>query len=96
METINNFPANNIPSINAMYTAKTISRQTMNYINCLVGLSNIWDDVHDAIRFSHGDMQSDSLMNEKLNGKFIELKSVIQEFICDSINEKLLDKDNEI
>ena len=68
----------------------------MNFINCLISIDNLSNEVHDALYFIYGDIQSDSLMNEKLNEKFIELKSVIQEFICDSIDDKLFGKDNEI
>ena len=88
---VNNSSGQTVPTD----TVKTISRQTMNFINCLVSISNLCNDVYDAIEFVYGD-QVDSLMNKKYNEKHNELKSVILEFLCDSIDDKLLDKDNEI
>jgi hypothetical protein len=73
-----------------------ISRQTQNFIECLIDLDRLYTKVADAIGEVYVKSQVDSIINERYFENHLKLKTVIQEFLCDLIDDNLHDNSNEI
>jgi hypothetical protein len=73
-----------------------ISKQTQNFIECLIDLDRLYTKVADAIGEVYVKSQVDSIINERYFESHLKLKTVIQEFLCESIDDNLYGEGNEI
>ena len=76
----------------------TVSDQTMNFINCIKKMDELFDAVYDAVEFEYGADKVDTIMDEGYTEKHVELKNVIFSFLNNSIFEIMsyTDRPNEI
>lgn len=70
----------------------TVSRETQNFIDCLVSMQDLYGQVSESIRYLYGDIDENKTMVDDFWVKYNELWDVIKDFTMSSIGEKLGDR----
>ena len=66
-----------------------ISKQTWNFLSCVLALHDLYGKVEDALTEMYGEERADNLIGVEYNKKSKELESVLYSFVNDSINENI-------
>jgi len=66
-----------------------VSEHTANFIACKMSLNDLYVQMYDAICAVYGEKFADDVINRKYSDKSFELDSIIDEFIIDSISDKI-------
>jgi len=76
--------------------ALTVGKQTQGFINCLVSLNYLYNQIYDVMLEMYGESKVDEMMSDNFSGKRNELQKVIEEFMCVSISENIVGDFKEI
>lgn len=67
----------------------SISRETRNFLACLLSLQNLYSQVYDAVTCMYGEYQVDDITNQRYWPAHAALEDAIYEFLGNSIKDNL-------
>jgi hypothetical protein len=67
----------------------TIGNKTSNFLSCIIQLYELSSKVYDALEEMYGEKNADEIIRGQYYQKSNELKSVLSEFLMDSIDESI-------
>jgi hypothetical protein len=67
----------------------TVSATTRNFIECLVMLDKLYSKVSYALSEQFGEAQADKIILEEYGQSSNDLRAIIKDFMCESIDESI-------
>ena len=66
-----------------------ISKQTANFLACVIALHDLYGNVSDALIKMYGDEQADVILSKKFDAKFNKVESVLYGFVNQSVKDNI-------
>jgi hypothetical protein len=71
-----------------MTTPVTVSKKTMNFVECLIMLSDFQNKMYESLKDMYGATQADDMLIEVYE-KADPIKQLIKEYMCISIDDNI-------